>query len=113
MSERHEIWQLLDELQMNNRADAAKLVSLRSFVSGLDLPTPADLTCPNCGIKRSGPRTLAEHLHQLHGGPLPEHWTAADALVASHTRAQASVDQEPSLDEHEVFYDGDGRSAHG
>lgn len=81
MTDRHEIWKLLDELQMNNRADAAKLVTLRSLVAGLNLPTPSGLACPRCGLACKGPRTLAEHMHQLHGGPLPEHWKTGDGLV--------------------------------
>ena len=38
MAERHAIWQLLDRLQMDNRAQAAKLVELRAAVATLGLP---------------------------------------------------------------------------
>lgn len=84
MSDRHEIWELLDGIQMDLRAATAKMVALRSFASNLDLPAPSEVTCPipTCGLRCKGPRTLAEHLHQMHDGPLPEHWEALDSQVA-------------------------------
>jgi hypothetical protein len=98
MTERHDIWHVADGLQMDLRAAQAKLVELRARLAQLDLPEPSAVTCPRCGLKCRGPNTLAEHLHVIHDGPLPDHWSAADALVASHTRAQASDLEEPSLD---------------
>jgi len=81
VSDRHQIWELLDGTQMDIRAASAKLVALRSYVAGLDLPEPSTVTCPHCGLKLHGPRSLSTHLHQLHDGPLPDHIAAADALA--------------------------------
>jgi hypothetical protein len=35
--------------------------------------------CPKCTTTFKGPRTLAEHDHQMHDGPEPEHWLAIEA----------------------------------
>lgn len=67
MSDRHHVWELLDGLQMDLRAASAKLVALRSFVIALDLPAPSAVTCPHCDLRLAGPRTLAEHLENIHG----------------------------------------------
>lgn len=39
--------------------------------------------CPHCEVTERGPRLLAEHIYNAHDGPLPAHWAAADARVAS------------------------------
>lgn len=82
MSERHDIWTLLDTLQMDHRAMGAKIVALRARVSQLDLPDRVAVTCPHCELECRGANTLAEHLHVMHDGPLPAHTAAADELVA-------------------------------
>jgi hypothetical protein len=76
---RHDIWQLADRLQMDLRAAQAKLLELRSMLATLDLPHAAQLTCRHCGLATRGPRTLAEHIHVSHNGPLPDHWAAIEA----------------------------------
>lgn len=62
MTERHQLWQALDRLQMDNRAQAARIVEIRSMVASLDLPadwaparpgSPTALhpdACPECEI---------------------------------------------------------------
>jgi hypothetical protein len=77
-SERHDIWKVADALQMDLRAASAKLVELRAHLASIDLPDPSSVTCPTCGIKRPGPRTLAEHVHVSHDGPVPDHWLAIE-----------------------------------
>jgi hypothetical protein len=77
-SERHPVWQLLDKLQMDNRAQAAKLVELRALVAGLGLPEYEPAICPDCGTKFSSKLTRDEHLYNAHGGPIPEHYLAAE-----------------------------------
>jgi hypothetical protein len=72
--ERHELWQVLDAIQMDLRAASAKMTEARSILSGLALPDPKTVTCPRCGLKRPGPRSLAEHMYTAHDGALPEHW---------------------------------------
>ena len=79
MSERHDIWAVADSLQMDLRAASAKLVELRAKLAGLDLPDPTKLKCPHCELETRGERTLAEHLHNLHNGPIPEHYASIEA----------------------------------
>lgn len=74
MTERHELWQVLDALQMDLRAASAKLVEVRARVSSLDLPDATNVPCPHCTRKLTGPRALAEHLYNLHDGPEPAHY---------------------------------------
>lgn len=81
MSERHDIWKVADAIQMDLRAASAKLVELRAMLAGMNLPDPTSVTCPKCGLKLRGPRTLAEHLHVSHDGPVPAHHLAIDELA--------------------------------
>jgi hypothetical protein len=80
--DRHELWQLLDAIQMDLRAATAKLVAVRAHISQLDLPQPTAATCPHCQLRLAGPNTLAEHLHVSHNGPIPDHWLLADQRAA-------------------------------
>lgn len=77
--ERHEIWAVADALQMDLRAASAKLVELRARISALDLPGPEQFECPKCGVRLSGPTSLAEHDYALHDGPVPPHWLLVEA----------------------------------
>lgn len=81
MSERHDIWAVADALQMDLRSASAKLVELRSRLAALDLPNPSEAKCPICGVKRTGPRAVAEHVYVSHGGALPAHVIDADRLA--------------------------------
>lgn len=80
MTERHDIWQVADALQMDLRAATAKLVELRARLAALDLPAGSGSTCPACGLKMRGPKTLAEHVYQSHAGPVPEHWKRVEKM---------------------------------
>jgi hypothetical protein len=80
MSERHDIWQVADGLQMDLRAAAAKLVELRARLSSLELPDESAVVCPRCGVKAKGVLTLAEHVHVSHDGPVPAHWERIEAM---------------------------------
>lgn len=93
MSERHDIWQIADAMQMDIRALAAKMVGLRAQLAALNLPKPETLKCPHCAWPAKGPNTLAEHVHVSHDGPLPPAWKRADELAA------AAPDDEPDLGE--------------
>lgn len=63
---------------MDLRAANARLVELRSAVAGLELPDPAEVICPICGLRFRGPRALADHLYVSHDGDVPEHVLAAE-----------------------------------
>lgn len=85
MTERHELWTLLDQAQMDIRALSAKLVQIRSYVAGLDLPDRASVTCDTCGLRFRGPYTLAEHVYNSHDGPVPQHILDAEARALAPT----------------------------
>lgn len=75
MTERHRIWKLADQIQMDLNAAQAKLVELRSIIASLSLPEleVGQTTCPEgCGPMPYGARRLAEHLHTSHGYPLTD-----------------------------------------
>jgi hypothetical protein len=80
-TERHELWQVLDKLVLDLNAATAKLQEARRMLVSLDLPDPKTVTCPRCGIKRTGPRSLAEHMYSSHDGAMPEHWENDSALL--------------------------------
>lgn len=82
MSERHDIWEIADRMQMDIRALGVRMVELRAQLAALNLPKPRELTCPQpgCGLKFKGPNTLAEHVHVSHSGPLPPAWRRAEAI---------------------------------
>jgi hypothetical protein len=90
VTERHTIWRIADQIQMDLRAAQAKMVELRSQLASLDLPDEKRLRCGTCGLPTRGPNSLAEHIYTSHDGPLPEHWIRADALALD----QAGPDDE-------------------
>lgn len=77
----HPIWVLLDKLQMDNRAQAAKLVELRSYVANIDLPDPSLTICDVCGTKHRHRHAMEEHRYHVHDGPIPEHYITAERLA--------------------------------
>jgi hypothetical protein len=81
MADRHPIWQLADQLQMDLRAASAKLVELRAQLASIDLgdTNAGRVTCPTCTATFSGDRTLAEHAYNVHDGPVPPHYEAIEA----------------------------------
>ncbi len=79
MSDRHDVWTLLDGIQMDIRGATNKMVALRALVSQLELPAPTALDCPVCGLTTKGPRTLAEHLYVTHEGEVPSFWEETEA----------------------------------
>jgi hypothetical protein len=95
MSERHDVWQIADAMQMDIRALAAKMVELRAQLAALNLPKPETLKCPHCGWPAKGPNTLAEHVHVSHDGPLPPAWRRADELAAGAAPNEPGADEEP------------------
>ena len=52
----------------------AQLADLRTALAdGAMTRTTSDyISCPLCGVKVKGPRTLAEHQHVAHGTPHPD-----------------------------------------
>jgi len=76
-----ELHDLAMKIRYDLTAAQAKLTELLRQIGELPEDAGARARC-HCGLTFPGPRTLAEHEHVSHGGPVPEHWTATDALVA-------------------------------
>jgi hypothetical protein len=74
-------------------AAQGKLTELMRQIGALKLADRLGVTCPRCGLPLPGPRVLAEHIYQIHAGPLPDHWKDGDRLVAA---ASASADSVPA-----------------
>lgn len=81
----HEVWQLLDKLQMDHRAMGAKLTELRAQVAALKLPPPNEHVCPEglCRLTFRSAARLAEHLYVSHDGPLPAHYESIEGRSAA------------------------------
>ena len=90
MSERHDIWQVADALQMDLRAAQAKLVELRARLAALDLPGRNETVCPTCGLPFPGPQTLAEHRYTSHDGPVPAHWQRIELMAEDTAHEEAA-----------------------
>lgn len=86
-SHRHPIWVLLDQLQMDNRAQAAKLIEIRSYVANLALPEEHLHHCPECQASHRHAHALAEHRYHCHAGAVPEHYLAAERLAGIEPNA--------------------------
>jgi hypothetical protein len=61
----------------------SKLTEAMRMVATLDIGEEGErIECPTCGASLPGPRTLAEHVHVSHGGPVPEQWLAIEERSA-------------------------------
>jgi hypothetical protein len=91
MADRHPIWRMLDEMQMNNRADAAKLVEIRAQLATIDLggKISSRVQCDVCGANFPGTRALSEHAFNVHDGPVPDHYAEIEALSLEPTEEPA------------------------
>lgn len=78
MTSRHEIWAMLDRLQMDAREHVARIDTLRQLVAAIELPTAARPACPTCGIAFQLTWQRDEHVYTSHNGPVPEHYLAAE-----------------------------------
>lgn len=65
---------LLDKMRMNLTQLQAQVTDMKNMLAATELPKPDTITCPDCTLELSGPKTLAVHRYQLHDGPEPEHW---------------------------------------
>lgn len=88
----HEILQQAKRIRYDLTALQAKLTELIRMAALLPEPDQhARPRCPACGLTLKGPRTLAEHVHYVHGGPKPKHWREIEQLAA------ADPDPEPGV----------------
>lgn len=79
----HEILELARKIRYDLTALQAKTSELLTMAARLEAPDATSVTCPHCGLRFKGPRTLAEHVYQLHDGPEPEHWLQAEERAAT------------------------------
>lgn len=78
----HDVWDLLDKIQMDHRVMGARIVQLRAQVAALDLPGKTVLECGHCRMRLPSQRRLDEHVYISHDGPHPPHWLGAEQLAA-------------------------------
>jgi hypothetical protein len=82
VTKRHEIWQLIDGIQMDLRTASTKLVELRGRLAALDLPRTRigweARTCAACQAVFRSIWELQEHAYRVHDGPLPDSYAKAD-----------------------------------
>jgi hypothetical protein len=76
-----DLYELLKKIRYDATAIQAKVTDALNLLSALNLPDQPTTPCPHCGLEVAGPRSLAEHLHNLHDGPVPEHYAAIEALA--------------------------------
>ncbi len=70
----HPAWEIVYAMQRDHQALGARIAALRQWLASQDLPDPLETSCPKCGVHRSGPIGVAEHLYSAHDGPVPAHW---------------------------------------
>jgi hypothetical protein len=71
------------EIAQAIRRDLTALQARVSELLGaLGEPEASRISCPECRLELAGPRSLAEHIYVSHGGPVPDHWAAAEARAA-------------------------------
>lgn len=82
MSEASDVYELLKKIRYDATAIQAKVTDALKALSDLNLPDDAGRTlCPQCGATLRGPKTLAEHVYNSHGGPVPAHYESIEAAA--------------------------------
>ena len=94
----HPLWQLLDRLQMDVASMNAKLVEVRSLVAQMQLAPPTRHVCGECGAVHRHQHALDEHRYRCHGGPVPEHYIAAEMAAGFEPEPRVSERQERIID---------------
>lgn len=85
-----DLYELLRTIRYDLTAAQGKLTSAFSLLGELNIVDRQPTRCPSCGVELAGPRTLAEHLHNSHEGPVPEHWLAVEAVSVEPTIEEAA-----------------------
>lgn len=76
-----DLYEILKKIRYDTTAIQAKVTDALNVLNELHLPDQPRTKCPHCGIEVRGQRTLAEHLHVSHGGPVPAHLADAEKLI--------------------------------
>ncbi len=70
---------LARRIRMDLTNAQAKLTDVIETLAAL--PEAPSSRCPKCDVPLRGPLSLAEHLYNRHGGPLPDHMAKAERLA--------------------------------
>lgn len=62
-----DVFRLIGYVEDDLRHVHAKLTEIRAMLASMNLPAPADTTCPECGIAVRAPTSLADHMWNTHG----------------------------------------------
>lgn len=71
-----DLYELLRAIRMDCTDIQTRITSAFALLAELHIEDVPHVTCPKCGAKLRGPRTLAEHMHVSHD-TLPERATYA------------------------------------
>jgi len=74
-----DVFDLLNKIRYDTTAIQAKLTDAINALRELNLSEQPVAKCPHCELETRGERTLAEHLHNLHDGPIPEYYAAIES----------------------------------
>lgn len=83
MSGDHDLIELLKRMRYDLTDMQVKVTAALNMAAGLNLPPSEAYTCPDglCRLTFRSRYKLAEHVHTSHGGPIPEHWLAIEAMA--------------------------------
>lgn len=81
----HEARELLKKMRYDTTALQARITDMFRVLDKLDLPDPAEVSCPHCAVSFRSQVVLSEHVYHSHDGPVPETWLRAEALAAPDT----------------------------
>lgn len=74
-----DLYELLKKIRYDATAIQAKVTDALNVLNELHLAAQPTTPCPRCGLETRGPNSLAEHLYNSHNGPVPAHYTQAEA----------------------------------
>jgi hypothetical protein len=76
------LYELLRKIRYDATAIQGKVTDALNMLAALNLPDESRLRCPRegCPLAFAGPATLAEHVYNSHGGPVPAHYERIEAL---------------------------------
>ncbi len=76
---------LAQKIRMDLTNAQGKLTDVIEALAALPDTASERPVCPTCGVRLRGPNSLAEHVYNRHGGPVPEHYAAAEKAAGLAT----------------------------
>lgn len=89
-----DVYDLLMKIRYDATAIQAKVTDTLNALNDLGLESRPAATC-ECGLEFRGQKTLAEHIHLSHDGPVPEHWLEVEARSLDPVVARAQTEEVP------------------